>query len=111
MNYVQLSVLICMVLAVLIPLGVKFYNTSRELIEQKNWPRLVTAVSKYMSEAERLFREGADKKAWVLTMIQSTAEQLNYTLTENDMRNLSDLIDTLCAMSKIVNVNGDKAAE
>lgn len=104
MNYVQLIVLICAALAVLIPLGVKLYKTSEELIREKNWPRLVAALSKYMEEAEKLFEEGADKKAWVLTMIQTTADQLNYKLTEQDMQNLSDLIDTLIEMTKVVNV-------
>ena len=63
-----------------------------------------------MEEAERLFEDGADKKAWVLTMIKSTADQIDYKLTEEDMKNLSDLIDTLCDMSKVVNVE-EKAAE
>lgn len=110
MNYTQLIVLICAALAVLIPLGIKLYKTSQELIREKNWPRLVEALSKYMEEAEHLFEEGADKKAWVLTMIQSTADQINFTLTEADIKNLSDLIDILCDMTKVVNVE-EKAAE
>ena len=104
MDYVKLIVLICAVLAVLIPLGVKLYKRSEELVREKNWPRIVAAVSKYMEEAERLFEDGADKKAWVLVMIQTTAEQLEYDLTDEDIRNISDLIDTLCDMSKVVNV-------
>lgn len=115
MNYTQLIVLTCAVLAALIPLGVNLYKTSKELIREKNWPHLVAALSKYMEEAERLFEEGADKKAWVLTMIQATADQLDYRLTEQDIQNLSDLIDTLVEMTKVVNVEGededDEAAE
>ena len=113
-NYIQLIVLVFAALAVLIPLGVKLYRTSRDLVREKNWPRLVAALSKYMEEAERLFEEGADRKVWVLSMIQSTAEQLDYTLTETDMKNLGDLIDTLIEMTKVVNVDGNgekKAAE
>lgn len=113
-NYIQLIVLVFAALAVLIPLGVKLYRTSQDLIREKNWPRLVAALSKYMEEAERLFEEGADRKVWVLSMIQSTAEQLDYTLTETDMKNLGDLIDTLIEMTKVVNVDGngeEKAAE
>ena len=64
-----------------------------------------------LDESVQLFEEGADKKAWVLTMIQSTADQLDYKLTEQDMRNLSDLIDTLCDMSKVVNVEGEDKDE
>ena len=106
MNYVQLVAIICAALAVLIPFGVKFYKTSQALIKEKNWPRLVTALSHYMEQAERMFEEGADKKAWVLTMIQTTAEEIDYDLTDEDMKNLSDLIDSLCDMSKVVNVEG-----
>ena len=108
MNY-QLIVLICAVLAMAIPFGIKFYQKSQALIKEKNWPRLVSALSHYMEEAERMFEEGADKKAWVLTMIQATADEIEYDLTEEDMKNLSDLIDTLCDMSKVVNV--EEAAE
>lgn len=104
MNYVQLIALICAVLAIAVPFGVKFYKTSQQLVREKNWPRLVTAVSHYMEQAEKLFEHGADKKAWVLTMIQTTAEEIEYDLTDEDMHNLSDLIDTLCEMSKVVNV-------
>jgi len=99
----SLIVSIFSALAVIIPLGIKLYKTVRELVEQKNWPRLVTAVAEYMEQAEQLFEEGADRKAWVMTMIQATADQLNYTLTSADIRNLEDLIDRLCNMSKIVN--------
>ena len=109
MNY-SFIILLCAVLAVMIPLGIKFYYKSEELVREKNWPKLVSALSKYMEEAEHLFEEGADKKAWVLTMIKSTADQIDYKLTEEDMKNLSDLIDTLCDMSKVVNVE-EKAAE
>ena len=109
MNY-SFIILLCAVLAVMIPLGIKFYQKSEELVREKNWPKLVSALSKYMEEAEHLFEEGADKKAWVLTMIKSTADQIDYKLTEEDMKNLSDLIDTLCDMSKVVNVE-EKAAE
>lgn len=107
MNYVQLIVLICAALAALIPLGVKLYKTSEELIREKNWPKLVAALSKYMEEAEHLFEEGAQKKEWVLTMIRATAENINYELTEQDMQNLSELIDILCDMTKVVNVEGE----
>ena len=110
MNYTQLIITLCAVLAIMIPFGIKFYKTSQELIREKNWPRLVAALSEYMKEAEHLFEEGADKKAWVLTMIQTTADQINYTLTDADMKSLGELIDILCDMTKVVNVD-EQAAE
>ena len=103
MNYTFI-ILICAALAILIPLGVKLYKTSEQLVKEKNWPRLVSMLSKYMEEAEQLFEDGADKKAWVLVMIQTTAKQIDYDLTDKDIETLSELIDTLCDMSKVVNV-------
>ena len=55
MDYIQLIVVVCAALAVLIPLGIKLYKTSEELVREKNWPKLVSALSKYIEEAERLF--------------------------------------------------------
>ena len=103
-DLVQLIVLILSVFAVIIPLGVKLYKQTKELVETKNWPRLVAAVSVYMQEAEQLLDRGEDRKAWVMAMIQTTADQLNYTLSSADIKNLEDLIDQLCEMSKVVNV-------
>ena len=103
MNYTVI-ILICAALAILIHLGVKLYKTSEQLVREKNWPRLVSMLSGYMEEAEHLFEDGADKKAWVLVMIQTTAKQIDYELTEKDIETLGELIDTLCDMSKVVNV-------
>lgn len=111
MNYVQLIVLICAALVILIPLSVKLYNRTQELIREKNWPQLVAALSEYMAQAERLFEDGADKKAWVLTMIETTANQLDYRLTDEDLSNLADLIDILCDMTKVVNAYEPKEEE
>lgn len=72
----------------------------RKAVQEKNWANLVTMVMNYMAEAERLFEDGADKKAWVLGMIQESAEQINYPI---DMDAVSVLIEQLCDMSKKVN--------
>lgn len=69
-------------------------------IKEKNWANLVTMVMNYMAEAERLFENGSDKKAWVMGMIQESAEQINYPI---DMDAVSVLIEQLCDMSKKVN--------
>lgn len=103
MQILSLIIQICSALAVIIPLGIKLYKTVQELAQQKNWPRLVAAVSDYMAQAEVLLIDGADRKAWVMAMIEVTANQLNYPLSDADRKNLEDLIDQLCEMSKVVN--------
>lgn len=75
-------------------------NYVQKAVKEKNWANLVTMVMNYMAEAERLFEDGADKKAWVLGMIQESAEQINYPI---DMDAVSVLIEQLCDMSKKVN--------
>lgn len=102
--WLQLIVEILSSLAIIIPLGITLYKKIKELISERNWPKLVGMVAVYMAEAEEKLIEGADKKQFVLAMIQTTAAQLGYNLTEEKLQELGDLIDDLCAMSKEVNV-------
>jgi hypothetical protein len=53
-----------------------------------------------MAEAEEKFKDGADKKAWVMGMVEASAAQINYPI---DMEAVSILIEQLCDMSKKVN--------
>lgn len=109
MKWIELAISFLSALVVIIPLGIKLYNTVTELVRQKNWPRIVEAVVDYMAEAEVMFTSGADRKTWVMTMIQHTAAQLNYTMTMEDIANIGDLIDRMCDMANVV--NSDLTAE
>lgn len=102
--WLQLIVEILSSLAIIVPLGITLYKKIKELISERNWPKLVGMVAVYMAEAEEKLIEGTDKKQFVLAMIQTTAAQLGYNLTEEKLQELGDLIDDLCAMSKEVNV-------
>lgn len=84
----------------IIVLTLQLVKYVQKAVKEKNWANLVTMVMNYMAEAERLFENGADKKAWVMGMIQESAEQINYPI---DMDAVSVLIDQLCDMSKKVN--------
>lgn len=53
-----------------------------------------------MKEAEKKFDTGAEKKEYVMSMIKASADTINYDI---DMDAISDLIDSLCSMSKVVN--------
>ena len=59
-----------------------------------------------MEEAEKKFATGAEKKEWVMGMVESTAATINYPV---DMEVVSALIDQLCSMSKVVNGKESKA--
>ena len=53
-----------------------------------------------MKEAEKKFDTGAEKKEYVMSMIKASADTINYDI---DMDAISDLIDSLCSMSKVIN--------
>ena len=50
-----------------------------------------------------MFDSGADRKQWVMAMVQVSADSVKYNI---NMTEIGQLIDDLCAMSKVV--NGEK---
>ncbi len=81
---------------------VKFVQKS---VKEKNWTALINYTMKLMAEAETLLSTGAERKAWVLAMLKGSAEYLNYPIDESE---LSDLIDSLCDLTKAVNYTEPK---
>jgi hypothetical protein len=72
----------------------------KQAIMEKNWQQLIALVMNLMAEAEGKFDNGADRKTWVLSMIEASANTINYPI---DIEQIGALIDSLCAMSKVVN--------
>lgn len=107
MSWVRLAIEVLSCLAVILPLGYKLYNTIVLYMKEKNWPKLVGLVAVYMAEAEKKLAEGADRKEWVMAMIEASAKEMDYELTEDKLAEISKLIDDLCAMAKQVNVAGE----
>lgn len=83
-----------------IPLASQLVKYVQKAVQEKNWPEVVKIVTSYMERAESMFESGADRKEWVLAMVKASSELVKYDL---DMDKISDLIDSLCEMSKIVN--------
>lgn len=97
---VSIIVAILMGLATCFPLAVKLYQTVKEAVQEKNWTHLLGLVVDLMEEAEAKFADGATRKEWVMAMVQTSAEYINYPV---DTEALSKMIDALCDMTKIVN--------
>ena len=83
-----------------IPLVIKLIEYVRKATKEKNWNLLLELVMKYMEQAEEKFSNGADRKQWVLAMVKSSADTINYDI---DMNAVGAMVDNLCAMSKKVN--------
>ena len=105
-EWVRLIVSVLSGLAATIPLAIQLVKYVRKTIQDKNWPEVVKLVTSSMERAETMFEKGADRKEWVMAMVKASADTVNYDL---DMDKISDLIDSLCDMSKIVNGTSNTA--
>lgn len=100
MDLIQLLVSVLAGLVTAIPLAVKLVEYVQKAVKEKNWNSLLKLTMDLMSEAEKKFSDGATRKEWVLAMIQTSADSINYDI---DLEVISKLIDELCNMSKAVN--------
>lgn len=99
-NVVNIIVSVLSGIAACIPLVVQLVKYVKQSVQEKNWNQLLKLVTNLMEEAEKKFSTGAERKEWVLAMVKSSADTVNYPV---DLDVVSELIDSLCSMSKIVN--------
>jgi len=74
--------------------------------KEKNWAQLVALVLTDMTEAEKLFIPGEDKKAYCLERLQDHASKVGYILDDESIYKISKLIDDVCLTSKSLNNKG-----
>ena len=101
MDILELLIEILAGLAVVIPLVIKLIEYVKKSTMEKNWNNLIRLLMNLMATAEEKFDNGADRKQWVIAMVQASANTINYPITEQE---LSDLIDNMVALTKKVNV-------
>jgi hypothetical protein len=58
-----------------------------------------------MEQAEGKFNSGDERKEWVLMMVKASADTINYDI---DLEQVANMIDSLCAMTKVVNAPKEK---
>ena len=103
-NYwIQIAISILSGIAVAIPLIIKLVNVVRDSVKEKNWNLLMKMTMDYMKEAEKNIASGAERKQWVMSMVIASAANINYTMTDEDVQKIEDLIDAICDASKILN--------
>ena len=100
MQWMNYTVSILSGLAVAIPLVVKLVEYVQKSVKEKNWNNLLNMTMDLMRAAEEKFQDGATKKEWVMAMIEASAGTINYDI---DKQAVSELIDSLCDMSNVVN--------
>ena len=88
-------------LAACIPLAVKLAQYAKQAAQEKNWGAFLGLAVDLIQQAEQKFNDGATRKEWVMAMVKTSAEYINYPV---DSDALSELIDALVSMTKTVNV-------
>lgn len=99
-DWVNLIVSILSGIAVCIPLVVKLVQYIKTAVKEKNWSSLMQLVLKLMTDAEKLYSTGAERKEYVMTTIKAMESTLNYDVDENV---ISEMIDSIVAASKTIN--------
>ena len=110
MNWVQIIVAILGGIATAIPLVIKLVDVVKKSVKEKNWNQLVKMTMDYMTQAEKNFESGAERKEWVMSMVIASAANINYPMTDDDVKKIEDLIDAICDASKILNNSANKDA-
>lgn len=100
MDWVKIIVSMLAGLATAIPLVVELVKYVQKAVREKNWSKVLDMVMNLMQTAESKFETGIERKEWVLAMVKASADTIDYDI---DMAAVSDLIDSLCNMSKVVN--------
>lgn len=101
MEILELIIEILAGLMIVIPLVAKLIEYVKKSVLEKNWNNLIRLLLNLIATAEEKFDNGADRKQWVIAMVQASANTINYPISEQE---LSKLIDNLVELTKKVNV-------
>lgn len=99
-DWVSIIVSVLAGLATAIPLVIKLVQTIQTAVKEKNWSNVMQIVLKLMTEAENNYSTGAERKEYVMDSIEAIKDSLN---CEIDMDVISNMIDSICQASKIIN--------
>lgn len=108
MKSVELIVEILVGLSVLIPMLVELIKYIKISVKQKNWTNLIQLVLRLVETAEHQYETGAEKKQWVMSMVKSASDSINFDVDDNT---LSDLIDKIVETTKTVNINEEESPD
>ena len=97
-------------LIVCVPLVIKLVQVTKEPIRKGNWNKLVSMVADFMAQAEMKIEDNATRKEWVLGMVRTSANQIDYDLTDAEWEKISNMIDQLCTMARTVNAEAKGGA-
>lgn len=92
---------VVILLSAIIPLVVALVKYIKKAIKEKNWRNLLRLAIQLMEQAERQFDNGADKKDFVISMLKTSLDEIEYEITDEE---LSNLVDSLVDLTKKLNI-------
>jgi hypothetical protein len=98
--WIEIIVAMLTGLVAIIPVVIKLINVVKKAAKEKNWKTVVQLVLQLMMEAEQVYTDGADKRAYVMSSIKAMEHSLEYDIDENA---ISELIDAIVAATKKIN--------
>lgn len=99
-EWANLVVSILSGIAVCVPLVIKLVQYIKAAIKEKNWTNVMQIVLRLMTEAEKNYATGVERKAYVMDSIIAIQDTLNYDI---DLDAISAMIDSIVAASKVIN--------
>ena len=99
-GYINLIIAILSGLVTAIPLVVQLVKYVKAAIQEKQWSKVLTLVLNLMTEAERAYASGEERKQFVMNSIESIKDTLSYKV---DMNQISEVIDQIVLASKTIN--------
>jgi len=102
--YIDMDLIVAVLagLVTAIPLVYKLIQYVKLAAKNNEWGDIVNLIVMYMKDAEMLFEDGDSRKDYVMTKISESSSIVDCPI---DMHVISDLIDKLCDMAKVVNNN------
>jgi hypothetical protein len=99
-KWIELIIAVLSGLVATIPLATQLIKYVKAAIQEKNWSKVMKLVLNLMTEAEKNYATGAERKQYVISSIESIKDTLNYQV---DMEQISAMIDAIVAASKTIN--------
>ena len=99
-NWIDIIVSILSGLTVCIPLVVQLIKWVKAAIQEKNWSKVMQLVLNLMTEAEKIYQTGEERKEYVLSSVEQIKGVLEY---EVDMKVVSEMVDAIVLASHTIN--------
>ena len=106
MTWWELVIQFLITVGAVAPLVAVIISYVRKNAKEKNWTNLVKLIFDLCIQAEEDIMDGAERKEWVMDMLNSLASSVGYDLSDEEMvAQVNDLIDNFIAATKYINCN------